>query len=76
LEKEGISIGAEIWALPFTLISQKVFTPVETGVQDVYKPLKILDSGFRRNDKKWPCQTSYEVIFLKITLSRGKRIFY
>jgi hypothetical protein len=27
-----------------------IVTPVETGVQAVLKYLKILDSGFRRND--------------------------
>jgi hypothetical protein len=30
--------------------SQKVVTPVKTGVQMVYNSLKKLDSGFRRND--------------------------
>jgi len=34
------------------MVSQKVVTPVKTGVQDVYKFLKLLDSGFRRNDDK------------------------
>jgi hypothetical protein len=29
-----------------------VVTPVKTGVQEVFKYLKILDSGFRRNDGK------------------------
>ncbi|MFO7971735.1 MAG: hypothetical protein R6U40_08290 [Desulfobacterales bacterium] len=32
--------------------SQKVVTPVKTGVQMIYNFLKRLDSGFRRNDKK------------------------
>jgi hypothetical protein len=32
--------------------SQKVVTPVETGVQRNSKSLKDLDSGFRRNDRK------------------------
>lgn len=30
--------------------SQKVVTPVKTGVQRFYNYLKFLDSGFRRND--------------------------
>jgi hypothetical protein len=30
--------------------SQKVVTPVETGVQRFYSDLKALDSGLRRND--------------------------
>jgi hypothetical protein len=42
--------------------SVKVVTPVKTGVQGIYKPLKILDSGFRRNDRIWPFQTFYETI--------------
>ena len=32
--------------------SQKVVTPVKTGVQMVCNYLKELDSGFRRNDEK------------------------
>ncbi|MFO7971664.1 MAG: hypothetical protein R6U40_07920 [Desulfobacterales bacterium] len=32
--------------------SQKVVTPVKTGVQMLCNCLKILDSGFRRNDRK------------------------
>jgi hypothetical protein len=42
--------------------SYKVVTPVKTGVQGIYKLLKILDSGFRRNDGKGHFQTFYEVI--------------
>ncbi len=30
--------------------SQKVVSPVKTGVQRISKSLKELDSGFRRND--------------------------
>jgi hypothetical protein len=40
--------------------SQKVVTSVKTGVQGIHKHLKILDSGFRRNDGKEPFQTFYE----------------
>jgi enoyl-CoA hydratase len=35
---------------------------VETGVQPLLNSLKILDSGFRRNDRKWHFRTSYETI--------------
>jgi len=35
---------------PILMISQKVVTPVKTGVQDIDKVLELLDSGFRRND--------------------------
>jgi len=42
------------------MISQKVVTPVKTGVQGVYKLLKLLDSGFRRNDEKLHFQSFYE----------------
>ena len=33
-------------------ITQSAVTPVKTGVQEILKGLKILDSGFRRNDSK------------------------
>jgi large conductance mechanosensitive channel len=39
---------------------------VKTGVQSIYKPLKRLDSGFRRNDPKGNYQTFYEVIRVKV----------
>jgi hypothetical protein len=32
------------------MLSSKVVTPVETGVQRIFKYLESLDSGFRRND--------------------------
>jgi hypothetical protein len=32
------------------MVSQKVVTPVKTGVQSFINYLKTLDSGFRRND--------------------------
>ena len=35
---------------------------MKTGVQGIYKLLKILDSGFRRNDGKAHFQTFYETI--------------
>ena len=35
---------------------------MKTGVQGIYKLLKILDSGFRRNDGKGHFQTFYEAI--------------
>jgi len=37
---------------------------VKTGVQEVYKFLKELDSGFRRNDRKTFFQTFYESIIV------------
>jgi hypothetical protein len=43
-------------------ISQKVVTPVKTGVQMVCNCLKRLDSGFRRNDGKENFSTFYESI--------------
>jgi hypothetical protein len=42
--------------------SQKVVTPVETGVQRFNIYLKYLDSGFRRNDRKTYFGTLYEII--------------
>ncbi len=42
--------------------SQKVVTPVKTGVQSLRKWLNRLDSGFRRNDEKWYFSTFYEFI--------------
>jgi hypothetical protein len=44
------------------MISQKVATPVKTGVQIVHKILKLLDSGFRRNDEKLHIRSFYEFI--------------
>jgi hypothetical protein len=35
---------------------------VKTGVQVIYNYLKILDSGFRRNEENWDFQTFYEII--------------
>jgi hypothetical protein len=46
------------------MTSQKVVTPVKTGVQDIDKLLKLLDSGFRRNDDKKRFQTFYETIHI------------
>jgi hypothetical protein len=37
---------------------------VKTGVQKLCNQLKKLDSGFRRNDKKWCFSTFYEFIKL------------
>jgi hypothetical protein len=34
------------------MVSKKVVTPLENGVQVFCNSMKILDSGFRRNDKK------------------------
>jgi len=42
------------------MASEKVVTPVKTGDQGIHKLLKILDSGFRRNDEKRHFRTFYE----------------
>jgi len=44
------------------MVSEKVVTPVKTGVQRTYNYLKRLDSGFRRNDSKAYFLTFYEYI--------------
>ena len=44
------------------MAKQKVVTPVKTGVQSIYKPLKRLDSGFRRNDGKQHFKIFCEII--------------
>ena len=44
------------------MISEKVVTPVKTGVQGAFNLLKLLDSGFRRNDEKLYFQSFYEII--------------
>jgi len=44
------------------MISQKIVTPVKTGVQGTYNLLKELDSGFRRNDRQTHFLTFYEFI--------------
>ena len=51
------------------MVSQKVVTPVKTGVQKLCNQLKKLDSGFRRNDKKWCFSTFYEFISFEISKS-------
>jgi hypothetical protein len=48
------------------MASQKVATPVKTGVQRICNSLKTLDSGFRRNDGKTHLQTFYETIITGI----------
>jgi len=48
--------------------SQKVVTPVKTGVQSLFNYLNRLDSGFRRNDKKWDFSTFYETIIIGLVL--------
>jgi len=35
---------------------------LKNGVQVACNSLKILDSGFRRNDEKWSFSTFYELI--------------
>jgi len=42
-------VSIERFAEPFLMLSQKVVTPVKTGVQPFHNFLKTLDSGFRRN---------------------------
>jgi len=43
-------------------VSQKVVTPVETGVQTSWGYLIQLDSGLRRNDEGGFLPTFYEII--------------
>ena len=42
------------------MFSQKVVSPVKTGVQSFYNCFKPLDSGFRRNNELEPFSTFYE----------------
>jgi len=44
------------------MISQKVVTPVKTGVQVFYNQLNLLDSDFRRNDENGLWATFCETI--------------
>ena len=44
----------------------KIVTPVKTGVQRIYNCSKRVDSGLRRNDRKAPFLTSYEIIIYSI----------
>jgi len=46
------------------MISQKVVTPAKAGVQVSDKPLKSLDSGFRRNDENGCFLTFYEFVIV------------
>jgi hypothetical protein len=39
---------------------QKVVTPLKNGVQVFCESVRILDSGFRRNDEKGQVLTSYD----------------
>jgi hypothetical protein len=41
---------------------QKVVAPAQAGAQEFCNCLKILDSGFRRNDRKTYLATFYEAI--------------
>jgi hypothetical protein len=49
--------------------SQKFVTPAKAGVQRLYKCLKALDSGFRRNDGKEAFKTFCKFIKLDEFLS-------
>ena len=53
------------------MVSQKVVTPVKTGVQKIYNYLKRLDSGFRRNDRKTFFPTFYKFIIIEFCKSKG-----
>jgi hypothetical protein len=44
------------------MVSQKVVTPVKTGIQNIINQFKLLDSDFRRNDKNELFVTFCEVI--------------
>jgi len=54
------------------MVSQKVVSPVKTGVQCFHNCLKLLDSGFRRNDDHWPFSTFYDFVKLQIANFRFK----
>jgi len=47
--------------------SQKVVTPVKTGVQSDVNYMILLDSGFRRNDGIPEVLTFYETIKVEIS---------
>jgi hypothetical protein len=52
------------------MLSQKVVSPVKTGVQSLYNYIKSLDSGLRRNDEKMNLETFCECInFIKGRIS-------
>ena len=57
------------------MASQKVVTPVKTGVQIFYNHMKTLDSGFRRNDGKTNFETFYEIINTKYYTKKSRKIF-
>jgi hypothetical protein len=44
------------------MIQQQVVTPAKAGVQMTDNCIKILDSGFRRNDLLWVSATFYKCI--------------
>ena len=48
------------------MTSLEVVTPVKIGVQMVCNYLKILDSGFRRNDGEWGFSTFYKTITIRV----------
>jgi hypothetical protein len=52
----------EYWKNGIMMNSQKVVSPVKTGVQGISKSMKELGSGFRRNDDHWPFSTFYDFI--------------
>ena len=55
--------------------SQKVVTPVKTGVQGFPKLGKFLDSDFRRNDNKKLSATISESILKNLNLERRGCVF-
>ncbi len=44
------------------MASQKVVTPVKTGVQRIYNRLRTRGSDYRQNDGKTHLQAFYEII--------------
>jgi hypothetical protein len=44
------------------MASEKVVTPVKTGVQKPCNRLKLLNTGFRQDDEKKKIRTFYEII--------------
>ncbi len=47
-----------------------------TGVQGIYKHLKILDSGIRRNDRKGHFQAFCETIIITTFINFSKQIHH
>jgi hypothetical protein len=53
--------------------SKKVVAPVKTGVQIIYNYMKMLDSGFRRNDGKTKIQTFGVIIIIDVLMDNKEK---